>query len=158
MEMTQYYKDKLAEGQRFESFVMSRWPDIYPNRTLTIRDGKYSQLLGETDEGVEIKYDGMMEKTGRIYIEIQEKTNANNDNYVDSGIYRNDNTRIWCIGNMTQLFLFSKQKLIWLDRLDPPFLYRPKPTGTSIGFCIPVKNAKKLCLDYVELLSENTLF
>jgi len=47
--------------------------------------------------------------------------------------------------------LFSKKYLVWLDRLDPPFLFRPKPTGTSIGFCIPIKNAKMFCLDYQEL-------
>ena len=54
---------------------------------------------------------------------------------------------------MAQWFLFSKTKLIWLDRIDPPFLKRPKPTGTSIGFCIPIKNAKHLCLDWVEFFS-----
>ncbi|KKM76086.1 hypothetical protein LCGC14_1383680 [marine sediment metagenome] len=150
MEMTQYYKDKLAEGQQYENFVMSRWPDVYPNRKLTIRESKYAQLKGETEEGIEIKYDGRMEETGRVYIEMQEKTHIDNEKYVESGIYRNDNSKLFLIGNMTQWFLFSKEKLVWLDRLDPPFLYRPKPTGTSIGFCIPVENAKHLCLDHKE--------
>lgn len=150
METTQYYKDKLVEGQRYENFVMSRWPEVYPNRKLTIRDSKYAQLEGETEEGVEIKYDGRMEDTGRVYIEMQEKTHIDNENYILSGIYRNDNSKLFLIGNMTQWFLFSKEKLVWLDRLDPPFLYRPKPTGTSIGFCIPIENAKHLCLDHKE--------
>jgi len=149
METTQYYKDKLAEGQRYESFVMSRWPEVYPNRKLTIRDGKYAQLKGETEEGIEIKYDGRMEDTGRVYIEMQEKTHIDNEKYVESGIYRNDNSKLFLIGNMTQWFMFSKDKLVWLDRLDPPFLYRVQ-TPTSIGFCIPVENAKHLCLDHKE--------
>ncbi len=149
METTQYYKDKLAEGQRYESFVMSRWPEVYPNRTLTIRDSKYAQLKGETEEGIEIKYDGRMEDTGRVYIETQEKTHVDNEKYIESGIYRNDNSKLFLIGNMTQWFMFSKDKLVWLDRLDPPFLYRVQ-TPTSIGFCIPVENAKHLCLDYKE--------
>jgi len=153
METTQYYKDKLAEGQRYEKFVISRWPEIYPNKKLTIRDGKLAQLAGETEEGIEIKYDGRMEDTGRVYIEMHEKSRIENEKYIESGIYRNDNSKLFLIGNMTQWFLFSIDKLRWLDRLDPPFLYRPKPTGTSIGFCIPIKNAKHLCLDWADLLS-----
>ena len=34
---------------------------------------------------------------------------------------------------------------------DPPFLFRPNPTGTSVGFCIPIENARHLCLDHKEL-------
>jgi hypothetical protein len=151
MEMTPNYSDNnvgFDKGREYEVWVQEKYPQVYLQRKLTYFEGKTNQLKGETEEGIEVKFDDLIEKYGRTYIETKEKTHIENKNYVDSGIYRTDNSRLYLIGDYTQWFLFSKAKLIWLDRLDPPFLYRPKPTSTSIGFCIPIKNAKELALDY----------
>ena len=153
-ETTQYYEIKLKEGQDYEQWVSDRWPEVYKDRTLHLHKGRQAQLEGETAEGIEIKYDKRFAETNRIYIETHEKTNPANREYVKSGIYREDNTKIWLIGDYVIWFLFSKAKLVWLDKLDPPFLYRPQATGTSIGFCLPVKNAMRLCLDYQEFESQ----
>lgn len=157
MEMTPEYKRNLQRGLDYQYWVQKMFPDIYKNRKITYYEGKKNQLKGESLEGIEVKLDDRLKDTGRIYIEMAEKANANNENYVPSGIHRNDNTSIILIGNYTIWFLFSKKYLIWLDRLDPPFLYRVS-IPTSIGFCIPIKNAKSLCLDYVEFLAESSLF
>lgn len=160
-EMTPEYARNLERGLNYQHWVQKMYPEIYKGRTITYYEGKENQLRGESLEGIEVKLDDKIYEyceTGRLYIEMEEKSRVENDKYVESGIYRNDNTKIWLIGDYTIWFLFSKQKLIWLARLDPPFLFRPKPTGTSIGFCIPIKNAKELCLDYVEFSSEKTLF
>jgi len=138
------------KGKRYEAWVKIKYPQIYKGRKLTFNETEKKQLVGETLEGVEVKFDDKMKTTGRIYIEQSEKRLLENKKYVESGIFRNDNTKIWLIGDYSLWFLFSKKYLVWLDRLDPPFLYRPKPTGTSIGFCIPIKNAKLLCLDFQE--------
>lgn len=153
MEMSVNYKKCLEKGQVYEQWVIRRWPEIYPQRKLTLKKGLIAQLTGETLEGVEIKFDDLIywyDPNGRVYIEVEEKANAENNNYVISGIYRNDNTKLYLVGDYSIWFLFSKKYLQWLDKLDPPFLFRPKPTPTSRGFCIPIKNAKKLCLDYQE--------
>lgn len=151
MGMTPEYKANKDKGDKFEQFVIEAWPKRYSGRTLTLIEGKKKQLRGETEQCIEIKFDDKIYKycrSGRLYIETAEKSNPDNPKYVQSGIYRKDNTTIYLIGDCTIWFLFSKQKLQWLDKLDPPFLYRPKPTPTSKGFCIPIRNAKILCLDY----------
>ena len=153
METTPNYSDEntgYEKGVAYEQWVRTQWPRVYPQRSLTLFKGKQEQLKGETHEGVEIKLDQLIGTYGRIYIEQKEKARVENAEYVDSGIYREDNTTIYLVGDYSRWFLFSKRYLRWLDKLDPPFLYRPRPTGTSIGFCIPIKNAKTLCLDYQE--------
>lgn len=151
---TKLYKhspDSFKKGREYEDFIISVWPKIYPFRKLTRLEGKIKQWTGETEEGIEIKFDDRKKTTGNIYIEMQEKAEIGNEKYALSGIYKNDNSRMFLVGDYKEFFLFSKQKLLWLDKLDPPFIRRPKPTESSIGFCIPVENARHLCLEHVEL-------
>lgn len=156
-----HYSDNntgFSKGMDYQEWVRQQYPLVYPKRKLSFFEGKMEQLRGETREGIEIKLDDLIFEycdEGRIYIETHEKAQVQNAKYVESGIYRNDNTRIWLVGDYSMWFLFSKAKLVWLDKLDPPFLYRPKPTGTSIGFCIPLPNAKRLCLDFRSFPAES---
>ena len=153
-ETTPQYGDNNVgwyKGKEYEEWVIAKYPTVYPGRKLTLLQGKQEQLRGETKEGVEIKFDDKIYAychSGRVYIEMYEKSRPENRDYVESGIFRDDNTKLLLIGDYSIWFLFSKQWLRWIERLDPPFLYRPKPTPTSIGFCIPVPNAKRLCLDF----------
>lgn len=147
---SEYYREKRRQGEGYEQYIKEQWPKIYPLRTLTFFNGAKAQLLGETKEGVEIKNDNLIEQYGRLYIETAEKSHESNECYVPSGIYREDNTQIYLVGDYTQCWLFSKRYLRWLDQLDPPFLYRPPvDKATSKGFCIPVRNADQLCLDHI---------
>lgn len=156
MAMTPQYKANFEKGGEYVQFVIGMWPQVYPERKLTLMEGKANQLKGETKERIEIKFDDIMARTKRVYIETDEKSNELNSQYVRSGIYRSDNTTMYLVGDYERWFLFSKQKLQWLDKLNPPFLYRPEPTPTSIGFCIPIKNAVLLALDSQEF--EETLW
>jgi len=151
---TKLYKhspDSFEKGRKYEDYLISIWPQLYKGRKLTRLEGRINQLKGETEEGIEIKYDNVKQNTARIYIEMEEKADIGNDRYVQSGIFRQDNSKLFLVGDYKEFFLFSKAKLIWLEKLDPPFLFRPNPTGTSVGFCIPIENARHLCLDHKEL-------
>ena len=53
----------------------------------------------------------MSEKTGNIYFEIAEKSDPNNKNYVQSGIFRKDNTISYLIGTENYFFLIKKAAL-----------------------------------------------
>jgi len=145
---TGYYRFKQIEGSRYEEFIIQKLEYLF-GFVLHLREGEKAQLRGETDEGFEIKYDGRMKDTGNVYIELEEKSNPDNFNYVESGIYRNDNTKFYLIGDYKECFVFGKKALQELDRENPSFIIRPKPTGTSIGFLIPVKYAKKLAERYI---------
>jgi hypothetical protein len=53
---------------------------------------RYQFEQGESVQGVEIKLDRRCTETGRLSIEIAEKTRADQRNWIASGIYRQDNT------------------------------------------------------------------
>lgn len=140
--MTEEYKTKLEKGLKFQDYVVEKLYDIgLP--IISYSSKKYQVMMGENKCGFEIKFDDRMKDTGNIYIEIAEKSNSNNLNYVDSGIFRTDNTWLYIIGNYRKLFIFDKRllKRIFQNKNYKNFNGRYVETPTSRGFLIPVKYA-----------------
>lgn len=145
--MTEYYKEKLEQGLEFQDFVT----DILFNELfipLSSYQSKKYQLKGENKQGIEIKFDDRFNDTGNVYIEIQEKSKADNLNFVDSGIYRNDNTWLYIIGNYKILFIFGKNtlRLMYKSRR-----YTEVEIPTSRGFLIPKIDAEKYALKIIHI-------
>ncbi len=138
--MTPEYKEKLEQGLYYQDFVMEQFYKIgIP--LISYSSKEYQNMIGENKAGIEIKNDTLFPKTGNLYIEIAEKSKADNKNFVKSGIFRNDNTWLYVIGNMERIFIFSKKQL--------QFFYEKKKFKevenlTSKGYLIPVKEAEKV--------------
>jgi len=83
-----------------------------------------------------------MAETGNAYIEIAEKSDPKNDKYVNSGIYRDDNTWLWLIGNYTEIYIIQKNLLKMLVETGR---YRQVENDrkTSIGYLIPKEILKR---------------
>lgn len=131
-----YYAQKLDEAQRFQDFVVETlyrhgWP-------LVVYSSQESQLRGETMAGVEIKYDQRLAETGNLYIEVAEKAHPSRPVYTPSGIYRNDNTWLWLIGDRTVIYGLPKK---YLQKLHHKC--RPVQIPTSKGFLLPRADAEK---------------
>ena len=98
------------------------------------------QHIGESLAGVEIKYDSKSASTGNLYFETHEKSRAEQAEWFESGILRNDNTWLWCIGDTEKLYLIGKKHLRLtyernLDRvITTSFQFRE--TATSKGFTL----------------------
>ncbi len=148
--MTEEYKEKLKAGQVFQDFVQKQ---LLKHGIIVMLNTseKYQNTIGESLSGVEIKLDRRFEETGNLYIEVAEKSDRYNPNYVESGIYRNDNTWLYCIGNYNQVFLIPKKQLqiIHKDYINGQYIgYRRqgikiKKTPTSEGMVIPIDYALK---------------
>lgn len=150
--VTKYYKNKLIIGNKYEQWVTEQWPLVYNGKIINVYHTQYEQYnIGESREKVEIKNDDIMKRTNRVYIETSEKTDKNNTNYIPSGIYRNDNTLYYLVGDYNEWFIFSKKELQDLDENNPLWLYRPPASPTTTGFCIP----KEYIFDYVISHVEN---
>ena len=149
--MTEYYKGKLEAGLEYQDFIADELRKIgiilgaYTSR-------KWQNEKGESASGIEIKHDMRMHDTGNLYIEVAEKSNPNNAEYVASGIMRNDNTWLYLVGDYNEAYLFSKKQLqsIYADRDNYSIRgIRVRQTPTSIGFTYPIKNAMKyMCLKH----------
>ena len=135
----EYYKEKLEEGLEYQDFVSEVLYKIgIP--LFSYNSKKYQIKHGENKLGIEIKFDNKSAETGNIYIEIAEKSNPANANFVLSGIYRNDNTWLYVIGNYKKVFIFSKTILKLLHKGNR---YKNVQTDTSRGFLLPLKDAEK---------------
>jgi len=144
-----YYNEKLEQALIFQDFVMEKLHE----QGITIMNygsKKYQHEKGENLAGIEIKNDTKFTETGNLYIETEEKANPLNKNYIKSGIYRNDNTWLYIIGDFDLFFIFGKNILILLHKSDK---YRPVTTPTSKGFLLPICESEKYCLKKINTIT-----
>lgn len=140
--MTPYYREMLEKGLKFQDFVTDVLIDVL-GIPLSSYASKTYQLRGENKQGVEIKFDDRFKETGNFYIETAEKSNANNLNYYPSGIYRDDNTWLYVIGDYSVLYIFGKS---FLKSIHNTGKYRSIEISTSQGFLVPLKDAEKYAI------------
>lgn len=143
-----YYFEKLEEGLEYQDFITELLIKEIGISLSTFSSKNYQNKIGENRQGFEIKFDNKMLDTGNIYIEVKEKSNPNNHYYVNSGIYRNDNTWLYLIGNYQTVYIFGKSHLKLMYESNK---YREVKTITSIGFLLPILDANKYCLKNISL-------
>jgi hypothetical protein len=103
---------------------------------------KFQFGSGENKQGIEIKFDSNVTHTGNISIEIAEKTNKNNIDYIPSGILRSDNSWLYIQGNYMMFWIFSKRILKLLHRSGR---YKEHELATIKKFYLPIFDADKYC-------------
>lgn len=139
--------DSFEVGNEFQDFVcieLAKQSIILQN----INSKKFQFNVGENLQGFEIKYDARCtgdmdtQPTGQLSIEIGEKTDARNINFVPSGIYRNDNSWLYVQGNYMNFWIFSKNIL---QRLHKSGRYREHHLPTIQKFYLPIGDADKYC-------------
>ncbi len=138
--MNQYYKESLEKGLTYQDFVVEKLYEIgLP--IISYSSKKYQHMIGENKCGFEIKFDDKTKETGNIYIEVSEKSNPINPEYIASGIYRNDNSWLYIVGNYEKIFIFPKN---YLRMLHDKKKFKEVQTPTSKGFLIPAKQAEEM--------------
>lgn len=145
------YIKRLNIAHKFEIFVENKFKELDVN--IGLFKTKEGQYTGETEIGLEIKYDMQLEKTGNIYIEYQEKPSKDDDNFIPSGILKTDNTKYWLIGNMQEHYFIYKADLLKLYYKDD---VKKVETETSKGFLISRDKVKEMCIteSFVEFVGK----
>jgi len=147
------HDDSFEVGNAFQDFVcmeLAKQNIILQN----INSKKFQYKVGENLQGFEIKYDARCTgdnntvATNRLSIEIAEKTNAKNMNYVDSGIYRNDNSWLYIQGNYKMFWIFNKSLLKMLHKSGR---YEESQMATIKKFYLPIEDADKYCAKKIVL-------
>lgn len=148
MKLNEYYTNQLEKGLTYQDFVCDH---LYNVGIIVVpyTSVEYQKRKGESRNGIEIKFDDKM-ASGNIYIETQEKSKSSNKEYVPSGIYRNDNSWLYVIGNYELILIFGKRNLQILfesGRYQEIEISR----GTSKGFLLPIAFAKeRVAIKYIE--------
>ena len=141
--MTDEYKERLALGLEFQDYCAIEFAKIGIPIT-NFSSQKYQHEKGENLQGYEFKLDRNFRRTQNLYIEIAEKSNKENAQFIDSGIMRSDNTLFYVIGDYEGVWLIQKQTLkYYIEYL------KEVQTPTSIGKLLPIEKAKNL-FNYIE--------
>lgn len=161
---TNYYIENLTLSHRFEVYIA----ELFKRRNIDIglfysKEHQYRE--GENKLGIEIKRDIMSLKTRNLYIEYKERRRANGP-WVESGILKSDNTNYFLIGDFDEFYILKKRTLLDIyhdmqtnqGKNYPAVRLKQARRGTSLGFIIPIRLAKKwsLSIDHVveELMNE----
>lgn len=132
--MSEYNEVKFNEGEQFQDFVA----DVLTKNGISINNYssiQYQRKFGENKAGIEIKNDQIFRTTHRFWIEIAEKTNPENEEWIPSGIFREDNAWLYLIGDSKELYIFSKKQL---RKISETFEQEVNKNKTSLGFFLPV--------------------
>lgn len=140
-----YRANKIESGQVYQDFIVDLMLQVlrFPVTIYTSR--LYQTTVGEGPAGVEIKHDEKYAQTGNLWIEIGEKARPRAGDYALSGIFRDDNSYIYIIGNYDVVFMFAKVALQGLAR-SGRFELRENNTRTSHGFLLPDAIARRVAI------------
>jgi len=135
------YKKQLEEGQRFQDHCAYWLQKILNIGIVNFQTKEYQYKFGENMQGIEFKLDKVFQTTGNLWIETAERNDPDTP-YSDSGIFRKDNSWLYCIGNYDVLYIFQTNILIgmcWSGRY--PII--ENNVMTSKGFLLPESDADK---------------
>lgn len=130
--------DTYTEGMEFEDFVREKCGEI----GLILQ--RYSSFKYQIERGDgridEIKLDARCVDTGRLSIEIAEKSKAANLRFVPSGIYASSSAWLYIQGNYHIIFIFPKNFLVMLHKSKK---YEEGEIPTMQKFYLPLSDAFK---------------
>jgi hypothetical protein len=137
----QNYQIQLEEGQRFQDHCAYWLQKTLNIGIVNFQTKEYQYKFGENMQGIELKFDKVFQTTSNLWIETAERHNPDTP-YSDSGIFRKDNSWLYCIGNYEVIYIFQKSLLVFLYQTGRYPLIENK-LMTSKGFLLPKSSADK---------------
>jgi hypothetical protein len=165
---SQQFRKDLEEGQQFQDYIATKlWEIGIP--FIQFNSIKYQKHVGESMNGIEVKYDKRMKETGNIYIETAARPHQSAENLLPSGINRpSDNSWLWVVGDYRKAYIIPKKYLLeWAKKAEQDHekyqdgrlkqspqlrLTQTRYSGIvmSEGFLLPVAMAEKYCAKTIE--------
>lgn len=139
---TPYFIQQLKASHAFEVYIDFLFCQKGVNIGLFYgREQQYHK--GETDVGIEIKYDKKSMETKNYYIEYQERMRGNAP-WVNSGILKEDDTRFYLLGTINGFVIFERSWLMGYyhrlvekrEQIPGARLVEETAHGTSKGFIL----------------------
>ena len=135
------FQDKVSRMLFDESHIIIQY--------ITSKNGQYN--TGESEQGIEVKLDRRCTETGRLSIEIAEKSRASLPNWTPSGIYRNDNSWLYIHGNEETIWIFGHTILRLLHKSGR--YKEDEAHGTIKKYYLPISDADRYALKKIEMKS-----
>jgi hypothetical protein len=139
-----YYEKKHRIGLEFQDLV-TRALCQRGIVLLQFVSQRYQYEYGENLFGAEIKRDSYFRETGNLYIETAEKSHPNVATFTPSGIFCNNNSWLYIIGDEASAWVFAVRDLRYLYHTERTRSWRKEKT-TSQGYVLPLLEADRLRL------------
>lgn len=136
--------NSVEDGLKFQDNMMDwlRKEGIFFSSYVS-RDYQYKK--GESPQRIEIKFDGNCSNSGRLSLEIAERSSKSIETWTPSGIFREDNAWWYIQGNHTIAYLFDRKILREYFVSVNHRLFNIK-FGTIKTFYMSLQHAEKLCI------------
>ena len=134
-------RNSFADGLEFQDFTIE---SIARACGFIIQQyaSKYYQIKrGESIQRCEIKLDNLCTRTKRLSIEISEKTNADQRDFLPSGIFSPTRPLFYIQGNRERFYLFATKDLVAYSQNAEQHQER-----TITAFYLPFSDADNLCI------------
>lgn len=152
-----YFIAQLESSHAFEVFIDCAFKQLGVD--IGLYYGRNAQYSGESDAGIEIKYDKRSKETHNFYIEYQERM-WNTGSWVDSGILKDDNSRFFLYGTMSGYVIFKRETLLNYynrlmkgERIPGIMLVREQQHQTSKGFILKPEVWQGITLSVEQVIS-----
>ena len=152
-----YFIEQLESSHSFEVVIDCEFKDR--GIDIGLYYGRDAQYSGESDAGIEIKFDKRSQETNNFYIEYQERM-WNTGSWVDSGILKDDNSRFFLYGTMSGYVIFKRETLLDFyerlmdgERIPGIILVREQQHQTSKGFILKPEVWQDITLSVDQVIS-----
>lgn len=146
--------NSLVLGNEFQDYCIDLFADSINFIIQQYTTKTYQYKCGESRQGVEIKLDNRHIDTSRLSIEIAEKSNGNNKEFVPGGIYSEPLSLFYIIGNYESVYLFSSKFLRQLHEVKGyEEAVHPREKPTIKKFYMPLLDAQKYCITHLTPIS-----
>jgi hypothetical protein len=135
------YQSRLPVGQKFQDHCAVQIMKNLNIPLVNLQSKEFQFEIGENLQGFEIKYDQNFVSTNNLYIETEHRVSPEQE-YYKGGIFREDNSWLYCIGNYEIIYIFPKNLLILLYN-SGRYPVIENNLMTSKGFLLPKHDADK---------------
>lgn len=136
-----YYENDKERGETFEDYAA----EALRLKGLGVQCFKsrlFQYETGENAGGVEFKLDERYRETGNLFIETHGRSSASYE-WSPGGVFRPDNTWLYCIGDWRRIFFFFKSQLAAEHRAGG-HQEATAAADTGKGFLLPHDRAVEL--------------
>jgi hypothetical protein len=142
--MSDYYREQRAKGEAYERYIV--WQLRQDGIDVARYDTQAEQYAhGDTTIGLEIKLDTKYCDTGNLFIEVAEKTRAEQPTWTVSGIFAASDAPWYGVGDYRNFFVFDR---LTLQEQSATVRLIVTKRGTSRGFLLTEDRARQLMVRY----------
>ena len=107
---TDSYIQHYKQGVEYENFIEDLFLERLHIKLFFYKSKHFQNKVGETHQGIEVKFDDRIKETGNIYFEYEEACKTSG--CIPSGVFKQDNSWLYVIGDYSTIYVFSKNRLI----------------------------------------------